>query len=47
MSLEQYGQSKKNPGFLKGQKSDGDMCKFSTSLVGAKKQWEKKLFNRN
>ena len=36
MSLEQYGQSKKNPGFFfKGQKSDGDMCKFSTSLVGA------------
>ena len=48
MSLERFGQFKKNPRFFyKGQKSDGDMCKFSTSLVGAKKQWKKKFFNRN
>jgi hypothetical protein len=39
MSLEQFGQFKKNPAFFyKGQMSDGDMCKFSISLVGAKKQ---------
>ena len=48
MSLEQFGQFKKNPAiFYKGQKSDGNMCKFSISCVGAKKQWKKKLFNGN
>ena len=41
MSLEQYGQFKKNPRFFwKGQMSDGDMCKFSISLVEAENQYK-------